>query len=52
MPLLSGKKARTRQGFSKNVETEIAAGKPQKQAVKIAYVKAGEKSKSKKRAKK
>ena len=34
MPLLSEAKARTRKGFSKNVETEMKAGKPQKQAVK------------------
>lgn len=37
MPLVKGKKAKTRKGFSKNVETEMNAGKPQKQAVAIAY---------------
>lgn len=37
MPLVKGKKAKTRAGFSKNVETEMAHGKPQKQAVAIAY---------------
>lgn len=37
MPLISGKKARTREGFSANVETEMKAGRPQKQAVAIAY---------------
>ena len=34
MPLKSGK---SRAAFSSNVKTEIAAGKPQKQAVAIAY---------------
>lgn len=37
MPLVKGKKARTRKGFSENVRREIHAGKPQKQAVAIAY---------------
>lgn len=32
MPLKKGKK-----NFSKNVATEVKAGKPQKQAVAIAY---------------
>ena len=34
MPLKSGK---SKKAFSANVETEMAAGKPQKQAVAIAY---------------
>ena len=34
MPLKSGK---SRKAFEANIETEIAAGKPQKQAVAIAY---------------
>ena len=34
MPLKSGK---SRKAFSSNVKTEMAAGKPQKQAVAIAY---------------
>ena len=34
MPFKSGK---SRKAFSSNVKTEIAAGKPQKQAVAIAY---------------
>ena len=34
MPL---RKTKTRKGFSKNVKTEMKAGKPQKQAVAIAY---------------
>ena len=37
MPLVKGKKARTRKGFSENVRREMDAGKPQKQAVAIAY---------------
>jgi hypothetical protein len=41
MPLKSGKAAKTRAGFSSNVRAEIEAGKPQKQAVAIAYSKAG-----------
>lgn len=36
MPLESGK---SREAFEHNVKTEIAAGKPQKQAVAIAYAK-------------
>jgi hypothetical protein len=43
MPLNKGK---SKAAFSENVRTEIAAGKPQKQAVAIAYsVKRGEKKK-------
>lgn len=37
MPLVKGAKAKTRKGFSENVKREIEAGKPQKQAVAIAY---------------
>ena len=39
MPLKPGK---SKSAFKHNVEVEIAAGKPQKQAVAIAYSKAGE----------
>jgi len=38
MPLLSGSSKET---VSSNIETEMAAGKPQKQAVAIALSKAG-----------
>ncbi len=49
MPLVKGKKATTRSGFSENVKREMGAGKPQKQAVAIAYSEARE---GKKRSKK
>ena len=51
MPLVKGKKARTREGFSENIRREIDAGKPQKQAVAIAYSEArqGKKKASKKK---
>ena len=37
MPLIRGKKAKTKKGFSENIRREIKAGKSQKQAVAIAY---------------
>lgn len=37
MPLVKGKAAKSKKGFSKNVETEMKSGKPQNQAVAIAY---------------
>ncbi len=48
MPLVKGKKAKSRAGFSENVRREMEAGKPQRQAVAIAYSEAGEKKKKKK----
>jgi hypothetical protein len=48
MPLIKGKKAKTKKGFSENVKREMEAGKPKKQAVAIAYSEAGEKRKKKK----
>lgn len=45
MPLETGKKAKTKKGFAKNIATEIKAGKPQKQAVAIAYSLAGKSKK-------
>ena len=45
MPLVKGAKSRTRKGFSENVKREINSGKPQKQAVAIAYSEANEKKK-------
>jgi len=47
MPLVSGKKARTKKGFSENIRREMEANKPQKQAIAIAYSQA-RKSKNKK----
>jgi hypothetical protein len=47
MPLLGGKKARTKAGISANIRTEMKAGRPQRQAIAIAMSKAG-KSKPKK----
>ena len=37
MPLVKGKKASSKKGFSENVKREMHEGKPQKQAVAIAY---------------
>ena len=37
MPLLKGKRARTKAGFNRNVRAERRAGKPIKQALAIAY---------------
>ena len=47
MPLIKGKAAKTKKGFSKNVAVEVRAGKPTKQAVAIAYSVARKKSKKK-----
>jgi hypothetical protein len=48
MPLVKGKKAKSKEGFSENIRREMDAGKPQKQAVAIAYSQArgGKKKKS------
>ncbi len=37
MPLVKGKAASSKKGFSENIKKEVQAGKPQKQAVAIAY---------------
>jgi len=37
MPLLKGKKAKTKKGISQNIRREVKAGKPVKQAAAIAY---------------
>ena len=47
MPLLKGSAAKTKKGFSQNIKQEIKSGKPQKQAIAIAYSEAGEKRKKK-----
>lgn len=46
MPLRKGAKPGSK-GFGQNIKTEISAGRPQKQAVAIAYSEAGEKRKPK-----
>lgn len=48
MPLKKGPEAKTKKGFAANIKAEMAAGKPQKQAVAIAYSEA-DKSKGKKK---
>lgn len=48
MPLEKGK---SKAAFSHNVKAELAAGKPQRQAVAIAYSQAGEKHRPKPKAK-
>jgi len=50
MPLVKGKAAKSKKGFSENVRREMDAGKPQKQAVAIAYAVA-RRAKSKTRSK-
>lgn len=48
MPLVKGKKAKTKKGFSENVKREMNAKKPQKQAVAIAYSEARQGKKKRK----
>jgi hypothetical protein len=36
MPLVKGKKAKSKKGIAKNIRAEVKAGKPVKQAVAIA----------------
>jgi hypothetical protein len=49
MPLVKGAKARTPKGFGENIKREMKEGKPQKQAVAIAYSEAKGKKKPSKR---
>lgn len=49
MPLVKGKKAKTKEGFSENIRREMDSGKPQKQAVAIAYSQTREGKKKKKK---
>ena len=48
MPLIKGG---GRKAMSTNIRTEMAAGKPQKQAIAIAYSEAGEKKRKNKKNK-
>lgn len=48
MPLIKGKAAKTKKGFSENVSREMHEDKPQKQSVAIAYSLAREGKKKKK----
>lgn len=47
MPLVTGKKAKTKAGISENIRRERNAGKPIKQAVAIAMNVAGKSKKGK-----
>lgn len=49
MPLVKGKAAKTKKGFSENVRREMKEGKSQAQSVAIAYSEAGEKKKKKRK---
>ncbi len=48
MPLIQGAKPNSK-GFKQNIKAEMAAGKPQKQAVAIAYSEARAKNKGKRK---
>lgn len=48
MPLVKGKAASSKKGFSENIKREMKAGKPQKQAVAIAYSESRQGKKNKK----
>jgi hypothetical protein len=48
MPLVKGNKAKTKKGFSENIKREMSAGKPQNQAIAIAYSEARKASSKKK----
>lgn len=48
MPLVKGKAAKTKKGISINIKREMDAGKPQNQAIAIAYSEAKQSKKKKK----
>lgn len=48
MPLVKGKKAKTKKGISENIKREMHAGKPQNQAIAIAFSEAKKTRKKKK----
>jgi len=49
--MIKGAKARTKKGFGENVKKEMKGGKPQKQAIAIAYSEANSKKKPMKKGK-
>ena len=51
MPLVRGKKAKTKKGISENIRREMHSGKPQKQAIAIAMSVAGKTRKKKAKVK-
>lgn len=48
MPLVKGKKAKTKKGISENIKREMNSGKPQNQAIAIAFSEAKKNRKKKK----
>ena len=52
MPLIAGRKAKTKEGISENISRLIKEGKPKDQAVAIAYSLAGKSKAKKKKTKK
>ncbi len=50
MPLVKGKKAKTKAGISENIKRERSSGKPEKQSIAIAFsvARKSKKKKSKK----
>ncbi len=49
MPLVKGKKAKTKAGIAKNIATEIKSGAPKDQAIAIAFSEAKQLKKKKKK---
>jgi hypothetical protein len=47
--IVSLEKGKSKKAFSKNIKTEMASGKSQKQSIAIAYSEAGEKKKKKRK---
>lgn len=48
MPLLKGSKARSRKGISRNIRTEVKAGRPRRQSIAVAMRLAGKSRKKRK----
>jgi hypothetical protein len=51
MPLVKGKKAKTKEGISENIRREREAGKPEDQSIAIAMSEAGKSRKKPKKKK-